>query len=439
LLASKTKNLQDAISAATQKVQELKNAQAQMKAAVDSGKAPAEEYEKLKIAVAKAEVQLKSLNAEMVKTGRTDLNGVADKLKPVARIAQAALAGIVALGVGYAKTGDEIQKASEKYRISAEEFQRGDYLFDRATGDGDAYTKALEAVTSQLALLAKGSTKAQANFAQLGLSWSDLQGKSPAAALQIILDRLSQIEDVEDRATKANIILAAAGTEVAQVASLTSAEIEELNAQLEKQGLLSSDEAEKAAELNDKMEDFTLSIKKVVAELGVSLIPLFEALLNMANAVTPVISGIARAFSAVPGPIQAIVAVVLIVLAILPKLISGIAAVNTALKFLGANPVAIKILLIATAVSLLIILLVELAKWLGSIFGKKYDLDVNSSALASGGDIAGSVGQTTNYQASSSTTVNNYYDNSTMNNTIEKEADADEIISKLRINVAGRR
>jgi hypothetical protein len=244
---------------------------------------------------------------------------------------------------------------------------------------------------------------------------------------------------VEDRATKANIILAAAGTEVAQVASLTSAEIEELNAQLEKQGLLSSDEAEKAAELNDKMEDFTLSIKKVVAELGVSLIPLFEALLNMANAVTPVISGIARAFSAVPGPIQAIVAVVLIVLAILPKLISGIAAVNTALKFLGANPVAIKILLIATAVSLLIILLVELAKWLGSIFGKKYDLDVNSSALASGGDIAGSVGQTTNYQASSSTTVNNYYDNSTMTNTIEKEADADEIISKLRINIAGRR
>jgi hypothetical protein len=26
-----------------------------------------------------------------------------------------------------------------------------------------------------------------------------------------------------------------------------------------------------------------------------------------------------------------------------------------------------------------------------------------------------------------------------MNNTIEKEADADEIISKLRINIAGRR
>jgi chromosome segregation ATPase len=122
LLTNNTKNLQEAIDAATDKVKALKNAQVQMKAAIDSGKGSSDEYNKLKLAAAKAEAQLKSLNAEIIKTSKANLTGVAQQLQPVARAAQAALAGIVALGVGFAKTGDEIQKASEKYRIRPKNF-----------------------------------------------------------------------------------------------------------------------------------------------------------------------------------------------------------------------------------------------------------------------------------------------------------------------------
>lgn len=472
LLGEKTKNLKEQLALSVEKVDELRKAEKKLKQEIESGKAPAEEYEKLAIEIAKAEAQTKSFAKQLDDINKKKLDKIQNSLKAISRVATYALTTLVGFGIAYAKTGDEIQDASERYRISAEEYQKGAFIFDRATGDADAYKKSLETVTTTLASLAKGSSKAVANFAQLGLSWEDLQGKSPAEALEIIKSRLLLIEDASERAEKATILLGNTGVYLAQVAGLSREEIISLNEELEKNGILSSEEAKQAAELQDQFDNFTMSLKKTTAELGMALLPMLETLIQIASIVTPVISGVASVFRSMSEPMQSIVAFILIGLIALPRIIAIATAVKTAIIairaaligtnaamlgtnaaawLLGSNPIALKILLIAAAVAALILLLVKLANWLSEIFGgKKYEADVGLNFgdigdMNVGGKLVSGTNEVYNVENSNvqnaGSNVTNYYDYSTMNNTITKDADIDDIAEQLstKIKVGGVR
>jgi hypothetical protein len=228
-----------------------------------------------------------------------------------------------------------------------------------------------------------------------------------------------------------------------------------------------------AAGLQDKFDNFTMSLKKATAELGVALLPLLETLIEIASIVSPIISSVAQAFQSMSEPLQRVLAYILIGLIVLPKVIMIVTAVKTAIIgirtallgtkvamlatnkaawALGANPIAIKILLIAAAVAALILLLVKLANWLSELFGgKKYEADIGLSfdkmnMAGIGGNIATGAGLGSSVQNSTAiqnagTSVSNYYDYSTMNNTITKDADIDDIAEQLstKIKVGGAR
>ena len=469
LLGEKTKNLKEQLALSVEKVDELRKAEKKLKQEIESGKAPAEEYEKLAIEIAKAEAQTKSFAKQLDDINKKKLDKIQNSLKAISRVATYALSTLVGFGIAYAKTGDEIQDASERYRISAEEYQKGAFIFDRATGDADAYKKSLETVTTTLASLAKGSSKAVANFAQLGLSWEDLQGKSPAEALEIIKSRLLLIEDASERAEKATILLGNTGVYLAQVAGLSERN-HSLNEELEN-GILSV-RKQNNAELQDQFDNFTMSLKKTTAELGMALLPMLETLIQIASIVTPVISGVASVFRSMSEPMQSIVAFILIGLIALPRIIAIATAVKTAIIairaaligtnaamlgtnaaawLLGSNPIALKILLIAAAVAALILLLVKLANWLSEIFGgKKYEADVGLNFgdigdMNVGGKLVSGTNEVYNVENSNvqnaGSNVTNYYDYSTMNNTITKDADIDDIAEQLstKIKVGGAR
>jgi phage-related minor tail protein len=441
LLALKTSNLKEQVTLATEKVKHLRQAQVQMRQDVASGVATEEAYKKLSIQVAQAEASVKSLRANILKTANVKLDQLNQQLQGVSRVAKAVLASIVGIGVAFATTGDKIDKASKKYRISAEEFQKGAFIFDRATGDAESYEKSLDAITNQMTALQRGTARSVEAFARLSLTQQDLENKSPVEALKLLVSRLNQIEDADERAAVATQILGNAGVDLAQVAGLTAEEIASLNDELMRAGILTGEEAEKAAELKDKFDAFKLSMKKVVAELGVSLIPMFEALIHLANALIPIIGFLSSVFTNMSAPLQTLVAILLVVLASLPKLIALIKALNVVMLALGANPIALKIMLIAGAVAVLIILLFQLAKLIASIFGKKLELDFGMNI---GGNLTSQVNQSQSHdgpQRNGEHTVNNYYDYSTMNNTVEYEADIEKIAEQLstKIKVGGAR
>ena len=133
---------------------------------------------------------------------------------------------------------------------------------------------------------------------------------------------------------------------LAQVAGLSREEIISLNEELEKNGILSSEEAKQAAELQDQFDNFTMSLKKTTAELGMALLPMLETLIQIASIVTPVISGVASVFRSMSEPMQSIVAFILIGLIALPRIIAIATAVKTAI-------IAIRAALIGTNAAML--------------------------------------------------------------------------------------
>ena len=438
LLTQKTENLRTQLTLATQKVTALKNAQKTMRQEVDAGKGTEDEYKKISIEVAKAEAQVKSFTTQVKQANNQKLTNLQSNLQGVSRAATVAIGAIVALGYKYTETGDKISKATAKYMISAEEFQQGSFIFDRTAGNADDYAAALENIQQQMSAVAKGSSRAITAFEAIGVSVDELNGKSTAEVYDLIIGKLQQIADADDRLTLANTLLTTAGYGVAQVSELTSEELEALNEQLALNGTLTQEEADAAAELKDRWENFELQMQKVIMDLGESLIPLMDSLIEIASLLIPVISVVAGIFGAMPKSMQFIVAIILILLAILPKLIAIIKVVNTVLAITRGLGISNPFIMIATAVAALILLLVLLAKWLNSIFNKSYSLDVDTSSL--GTDISSLTGQATTTATTSTTdTTTNYYDYSTTNVEAHTDADIDDIAEQLstKIKVGG--
>lgn len=440
LLTQKTENLKTQLSLATQKVQALKDAQIQMRIQVQNGKSSEEEFKKLTIEVAKAEAQVKSFTAEVQKSNNQKLTNLQNSVSGVSNAATVALASIAALGYKYAETGDKVSIATAKYKIGAEAFQQGAFKFDRTTGNADGYAQALENVQKQMSAVAKGSTKAITAFEAVGISMAEMEGKSSSEVLDLILGKLGAIADEDERLTLANALLSTAGYDVAQVAGLTAEEIQALNEKLAENGILTQEEADKAAALKDKWEDFQSQMQAVMMDLGESLLPLLESLIEIASILIPIIAGVASVFGSMPKPLQFIVAILLVLLMALPKLIAIIKAVNAVMLVLSANPMSLKIMLICAAVALLIMLLFKLANLIGGIFGKSYELDMDTSSL--GVDIAGLTGDATTPGKGVDDTTNtttNYYDYSTTNVEAHTDADIDDIAEQLstKIKVGG--
>lgn len=444
LIGQKTENLSKQVSWATEKVNKLKDAQIKLKQQVQQGTATEDEYKEITLDIAKAEAQAKSFNAQLVKMNNQKLDKLQGSLKTVGRVATATVAAVTALGVAYAATGDKIADASEMYNISAEQFQRGTFIFDRATDNSEAYSAALQNMQKQLSAVERGSSRAILAFQTLGISVSEISGKSVSEVLDLVMSKLAKIEDVDRRITLANTLLSTAGSEVAAVAGLTAAEINELNAQLEKNGILTQEEVDNAAALQDRFEDLKGSIKKVGAELGLALIPLIQTLIYISSTLAPVLSMVAKVFEAMPRPLQAIIAALLIFLIILPKIISLFKITNQVLNILKLSSLSNPFMIIATAIALVIILVVTLIgyfKQLDGYLGKSYDLDINTGNL--GGELTG---LTANVATSGggnikNTNTTNYYDYSTTNVEAHTDADINEIASQLstKIKVGGGR
>lgn len=441
LLHAKMNNYSQAVAKAEEKVKLLKSAQNKLKEEVANGRATQAEYDKLSVKVSKAEAEVNNLNYQIKKTNEQSLNKITSGMQKLSKAAMVALTTLAAMEVAYASTGDAISKASDKYNISAEEFQYASHLFDKTTNSTNGYTNALKEMASKLAQVEKGSGETIKAFESLGISAESLKGLSASEALDLLMDKLSSIADVDNRLIAANVILSSTGSDVAMVAGLTNEEIANLNQELESMGILTQEEADNAAYLNDRITDFKNAISKITAETAEKLIPAMEALLSVGVTVIEIVAGLANIFNIFGSSGQKVFVILLLVVAILPKLVTVIKAVNAAMTLLGANPINIKIMLICAAVALLIILLVKLFGWLTKCFGRKYSLDVDTSSI--GTDVASLVGDTTlatNSILSTGGNTNNtttYYDYSTVNVEAHTDADiesiAEELSTKIRV------
>lgn len=448
LKSFKIDELNRQIDACTKKVQLLKEKQDAMK---NSGVSEnAIEYQRLTAEIAKTESQVKSLTSqtkELTKQTKLFGNVNLDKMKKgfssISKVALGIVSSIVGVGTAFASEADEIQKKVDKFGGTAEQWQYQSNAWDKLTGEGDAYEQVLQAVTSAQGQAQKESSKLGTMLEQLGLSFEDVQGKTSTEALQVYLDALSK---VGDEATRQSIAVALfgsnVGTYMTQMAGTGSAAIEQWNSELADAGVLTNEQVRQGAELQDTFGYLGQTIKKLVADLGTSFKPMVEGLITLIKGIAPIITAIGKALSGLGPGGTAAIAVFGAMIAILPPLITMLAALNWSTGRIGAAIAALGILATATAIG-------------AGVYARINTGSNESTNNAPVVDTSGFVDESstleennqqgTGSQASGSgntyNNTTNYYDNSTMNNEISKDVDYEEmtdyLTEKKRVLIGG--
>jgi len=430
LAATYAESLRNKAELARQKVALLVEKQKALKAA--GVKETDEQYQKLTRQIVQAQSEVDVLNKKIKQTSMQKLDNLQSGLQGVSRVCKAILASVVAIGVAFAAMGDDIAKNSQKFNVSAEDYQRWSNIFNKTLQGSGGYVTALNSMVTLMGQLEKGTGKMVSALQLLGISAEELKGKSAQELLEFMLEYLAAIEDEDERIAAATAIFGTAGTDLAMIASLSAEEIAEMNAELERSGIITADQAEKAAALNDAFTDFKNTLKKVIIDMGGSLVPVFKALISLVKTFVPILSIIARFLEAI-GPFgQVILLIIIGIIAALPSLIALI-------KVLHAASIALNTTLTSMMVKFLWIfaILMAISALLTAIFGQRYSMDVDTESIDKYIDEAKSKAEL-EFGGSGSgegTTNVTYNDYSTTNVDVNQDVDIDDVIDQLNTKV----
>lgn len=153
-----------------------------------------------------------------------------------------------------AEYGDNIDKMSQKIGISAEEYQKLGYAFERSGANIDSLQGGMKTLNGVLVEAANGSEQAQAKLAAIGLTAEDLAGKSSDAQLNMVINALQGMEEGAERTAAATDLLGKSATDLGPLLNMSAEDLEALKKEAEDYGMVMSDEAVKqSAEFNDSM------------------------------------------------------------------------------------------------------------------------------------------------------------------------------------------
>lgn len=166
----------------------------------------------------------------------------------VAGAATAMSGAMIAGAKGVAEYGDNIDKMSQKIGISAEEYQKWDYVLARAGTSVDVMKNGMKTLSAQ----AESNSDA---FQKLGLSQEEAAGMSQADLFQHTIEVLSGMEEGTERTTLATQLLGKAGLEMGPLLNGGTDAIREQMEMAEQYGMIMSDDMVAAsAAFQDSME-----------------------------------------------------------------------------------------------------------------------------------------------------------------------------------------
>ena len=392
-LQKRATNTQSSITALTQRIELLKTKQKEYDQLLASGQISQSSYDKLSTDIAKADLQLKQLNAELAQTNKTialmpaekfktlgnSITEVGNKLKVVSTVAVGALAGLTALGFSAVSTADDLATISTNLGITAEQLQYLNFIAIQTDVSTDkmqkSFIKVRDALGTQLTGEANSATKA---LDQLGISASDFE--SDLDGFYAVADALGKIEDSTIQATLANDIFGEKiGTEMISFLTAGSDALKGYENELTDIGVLSNDAVSELAEFDNTMNRIKQSFTQAKNELGLALLPIMEQFANfLETKLIPFVNGIVEKFSSLSTGTKDLIVGLLTFTALLApllliggKLISGIGSLlamipqlSTLLTALSAHPI---IAIIGVVAALLTILYTKNEKFRESV------------------------------------------------------------------------
>lgn len=404
-----------------------------------------QKYKDLELAIEQTTVKIKSLEQELdsantkvgkfgdnakksFSTAQTVANGVGSAFKKMLGTATALVGAVIAIGVAFANTADEIAKASKKFGVGTTEWQVLSNQWEQLTGDASAYASVLQSLTAVSAQAVMESPKLLRILERLGLTFEDLQGLSLNEQLEVYLEALRSCESESERLALATKLFGTSiGPWMAEMAMTGESAIAQWNAELEQAGILTEEQIRQGEQLADTFAYFKKSIQAMIAESGTELKELVEALLELAKALIPLITAIAKGLNAI-GPAGAVaIGVFISMISMLPTLIIMLNALNAAAKQYAAAIISLGILATVSAVGAAALV----AANSGSSRGTTYSPEIVSASQGEQEELyyqgANGAGASSNQNSN----VVNYEDNATYNFSINNKMELDEVLEEI--------
>ncbi len=417
LLKSYYASIKDEIAACTKKIQLMKEKQDLMVSKNGEGIAKATtQYKELDSKIAATNAKIQELNASLKGSNMLSFSLLQTGLQKVAQTASKIIGTIKNIGESYAETATAISKSSKMFGVSAEEYQKQAYAWEKVTDDAEAYNTVMNATLGVVSKVSTGNQKVVTDLANVGLTLEDLKGKSSQETLSIITSAISKLgTEAERQAASLALFGNTAGVYVTQMAETSTEALQGWKNELQESGILTDEQVAKGANLAKTFEKIKMSIKAMVASMGEALVPLFEQFGELIKNVAPTLTAIAKGLSAI-GPAGVVaVGAFMSMMSLLPTLVATMAAFKYSIGDIGHA--------IAT------LALLSAAVGIGAGITAKAIMAVNGSKAA--------LADTTNTTYTQTSTNNskveyNYYnDSSTQNYSISKEVDADEVLDKI--------
>ncbi len=352
--AQRMKNLSNQIGIATQKVALLKQKQLEATKAFNNGDMTAKEFNKIEVAVMKAENELRSYNKQLNDATQAptlgkisslskgfdsvtkSLKGSQKELKAFSKLALALVTTLAGAVTAFAKTTLEIDEMAKAYEHNIETMQLQRSVYKEITGDADNYNKTLDSMKSVLNSIALGQGAEYANILKyIGVSTTDVNGKTRNLN-EVYTETISALEQMEDMQLRNQIAYELFGDQavsILEVMSLTSEQLEELNQKTMENGIITEQNAESARAIQEQWDSVKQQFMQVSAVLAESLLPLIQSLAQFVNDfVLPIITAIANWFAGMSPTQQKFVFFLLMMIILLPKIVSIVTVIVGVIK-----------------------------------------------------------------------------------------------------------
>ena len=389
LLQQKEELLNKAVGDTRTKLQQLKEAQAQLDAkGVEKSSQDYQALQREIIATEKSlkdlEVAAKNSNATMQKVTQSakDLaNGaskVANATKGLSTVAGGVVAGLGAMGVKAAADADELLTLSKQTGLSTDALQKMAYASELV--DVDVTT-----ITGSISKMKKSLDSNADTFEAIGVSVKDANGEYRATE-EIFNDTvkaLGNISNETERDITAMKLFGRSADELAGILDDGGEALRALGQEAEDKGLIISEEdIQNAGELDDTIQKLK---KQLSGSFGQAAVKVAQALAPVLEKVAVVVGDIADKLSKVSPDTIKIVAIIATIIAAISPIASIISGIATAISVitpilaalnavLAANPVVLIIMAVIAAIALLVVAITQIIKHWDEIKAKAVEI-----------------------------------------------------------------
>lgn len=333
LLRQKQELLSKAVETSKEKVDALKQAQAELGERTEEN---AKQYDAIEREIISCEAEQKKWNDQLdamtpkAKSIKDTLSEVseatgkaAEKTKALSAAAAGAAAGLLGNAVNAARTADDINTLSKQYGVSVREIQRMNYAQDLI----DVSTKDMLASYAKLTKQMGAGSDA---FEKLGVNIYDVHGdlRDSQEVWYDTLEALSKVSNETERDVLAMDLFGKSAASLSGIIDDGGEALKTLGQEAEDAGLiLSTDALESANQFNDAMDKLKATAAQSFLEAGASLattlVPAMEKL-------AAVVSKVLTWFGNLDGGTQALILTILGLVAAISPVLSLISMITGA-------------------------------------------------------------------------------------------------------------